>query len=99
MNTKHIALSAVLALTAFSGSAFAFGPASGEGPLFLDQPAEVSSLTRAEVRAEAGRVQPLAGNVQEDVAQVNSRFTRAEVRQQTREAAAQGIHPASGEQS
>ncbi|MFT4195189.1 DUF4148 domain-containing protein [Ottowia sp.] len=100
MNTKHIALSSVLALAAFSGSAFAFGPAAGEGPLFLDQPAQASTVSRAEVRAEAARQQPVAGEMSEAVAtQAGSGLTRAEVRAQVREAIANGSYVTSGELS
>ncbi|MFT3780239.1 MAG: DUF4148 domain-containing protein [Ottowia sp.] len=100
MNTKHIALSSVLALAAFSGSAFAAGPASGEGPLFLDQPAQASTVSRAEVRAEAARQQPVAGDLSEAVAaQAESGLTRAEVRAQVREAVAHGRYVTSGELS
>ena len=100
MNTKQIALSSVLALAAFSGSAFAATPAAGEGPLFLDQPAQASTVSRAEVRAEAVRQQPAAGESNGVVVtQGTSELTRAEVRAQVREAIANGSHVAVGELS
>lgn len=101
MNTKNIALSAVLALAAFSGSAFAAGqmPESGAGPLFLDEASAPSMVSRAQVAAAAAADQPLAGNVPEAVVTTQSQYTRAEVRAQVREAIARGYHVQSGDQS
>ncbi|MCA0324193.1 MAG: hypothetical protein LCH89_01110 [Proteobacteria bacterium] len=102
-SSKNLTLASLLALAAFSSSAWAAGPmpATGEGPLFLDQPL-VASATRAEVRAEAREHPPVHGGqpmvVDAKLPSAQSP-SRAEVRTQTRQAIAQGFHVATGEMS
>ncbi|WP_423456851.1 hypothetical protein [Ottowia sp. VDI28] len=100
MQAKNIALATVLAAV-FAGNAFAAQPAAGEGPLFLNEPATVSTLTRAEVTQQAIANLPATdANLLAAKAPVSaSKVTRAEVRQQTREALAAGYQVKSGEMS
>ena len=102
MNTKQIALSGLLALAAFSGSAFAGDamPVSGAGPLFQDQPVVASSLTRAQVQQQAILTPPASG-AQSVVVQVpgNSTLSRAQVQNDVRQAMARGYRVPSGAQS
>ncbi|HMN22319.1 MAG TPA: hypothetical protein PKA16_13125 [Ottowia sp.] len=97
-NASIAALGAALLL---SGNAFAATvmPASGEGPFFNDQPVVSSSLQRAEVRADATRHLPASDEFSNhaEVKQAASAVTRAEVRQDTRDAIAHGFRVASGE--
>ena len=87
MNAKNIALSSLVALAAFSSSAFAAGfvPESGNVPAF-SQPVMNSNLTRAEVERQAALTPPAAG--QQDTVALNQRqpfsstLTRAEVARQ-----------------
>ena len=96
-------IAATIASTAaallFAGNAFAQMPAAGEGPFFNEQPVSTSSLQRAEVRADAARHLPATGEFanQAEVQRTDSAVTRAEVRQQTREAIAHGFRPAAGD--
>ncbi|HRN76683.1 hypothetical protein [Ottowia sp.] len=95
--TKFTATFASAAALLFAGGAFAQMPAAGEGPLFLNEAAMVSS---SNVR-DAVSIQQLASGEQSGVVAVasDSAVTRAEVRQQTREAFAKGQRPAIGERS
>ncbi|MEZ5607634.1 MAG: hypothetical protein R3E52_11015 [Burkholderiaceae bacterium] len=91
---------AVAAALLLSGTAFAgtFQPASGEAP-FADQPVAASStLQRQDVRADAARHMPAAGemNAQAEPERAST-VTRAEVREATRQAIASGFRPATGE--
>ncbi|MFV0680110.1 DUF4148 domain-containing protein [Ottowia sp.] len=102
MNIKNITLSSIVALAALSGSAFAASqmPESGVGPLFLNPPAVGSTLTRAEVRAEAIQNRPAAG--EQTVAQVQGGYSdqsRAEVRAELRQAIEHGYQVPSGVQN
>jgi hypothetical protein len=74
-------------------------PTSGEGPLFLEKPAEISAVARSEVAVQATRQQPLAGNVQQETVMAKSPFSREQVRAETRKAISGGFHVASGENS
>ncbi|WP_028604378.1 hypothetical protein [Ottowia thiooxydans] len=99
MKTKNIALATLLA-TAFAGNAFAF-PVSGEGPLFQTEAVAASTTSREVVRQDAVAHFPAAG-VQNAVAAnraAPSQVTRAQVRQETREAVAHGNFAKSGEMS
>ena len=95
--TATIASTAAALLLA--GNAFAQMPAAGEGPLFLDeaQPAATQKVTRAKVSIQQVAAGEMSGVVQpaDDV----NRPTRAEVRQQTRDAIAKGQTPAVGDRS
>lgn len=95
--TKFTATIASAAALLFAGSAFAQMPAAGEGPLFLNETAVVSSNA---VRS-AVSIQQVASGEQSGVVAVanDSTVTRAEVRQATLDAFAQGIRPAIGERS
>ena len=100
MQAKTIALAAVLAAS-FAGSAFAVQPVSGEGPQFsLFQVGVVTSmLSRAEVTNQAVAMPPVAGDrpLMQYNANATSNTSRAEVRDQTREAIALGYRVKSGE--
>lgn len=100
MQTKNIAIATVLA-TALAGNAFAFQPASGEGPLFLNDTVTISTVSRDAVRKEAAANPPAAG-VNNAVAAVNaapSQVTRAAVREDVRNAMSHGYVVKSGEMS
>ena len=100
MTKFNASIAAAAAALLLSGNAFAASlqPAAGEGPFFNEQPTVSSSLQRADVRADASGHMPAAGelNAQADAVQ-GSAVTRAEVRQQTREAIAHGFRLATGE--
>jgi len=99
MQAKNIALVTLLA-AAFTGNAFAFQPASGEGPLFLNEPVMTSTLTRAEVTKQAIANPPATDAVNVFAAKApasTSQYSRAEVRKQTRDAIAQGYRVQSGD--
>ncbi|MBY4594678.1 hypothetical protein [Ottowia caeni] len=100
MQTKTIALATVLA-TALAGNAFAFQPVSGEGPLFQNDTVTVSTVSREAVRQEAAANPPAAGvnNAGAAVDQTPSKLTRAEVREDVRNAMANGYVVKSGERS
>ena len=95
--TKFTATIASAAALLFAGSAFAQMPAAGEGPLFLKETAVVSSSS---VRTPVS-IQQVASGEQSGVVTPSgeSAVTRAEVRQQTREAFANGFRPAVGNRS
>lgn len=96
MKTRF-ALIAAAALTA--GSAFAqFPAASGMGPLFQDEANFTSTTTREAVRPHTLAEFPASGDqtVTATAKTQPSSLTHAEVREQTREAIAQGHGPASG---
>lgn len=99
MQAKNFALAAVLTAV-FAGNAFAFEPASGEGPLFPSEPVAASTVSRAEVIKQAIATPPASGvgeivNAKPEAS--TSQYTRAEVRQQTRDAIANGYRVRSGE--
>lgn len=100
MQTKNIAFATVLA-TALAGNAFAFQPASGEGPLFLNDTVSTSTVSRDAVRKEAAANLPAAGvnNAGAAVSAAPSKVTRAEVREDVRNAMAHGFMVKSGERS
>ncbi len=83
-----------------SGAAFAGAvqPAAGEAPLF-NAPAQVaSSVQRSDVRLQAARQLPAAGEQSAQGTDVAaSEMSRADVRQATREAIAHGHRVATGE--
>ena len=99
MQAKNIALATVLAAV-LAGNAFAAQPVSGEGPLFQNE-VVASTLSREAVRNEAVAHLPAAGiNSAEALkTEAPSNVTRAEVRQQTRDAIAAGYQVKSGEMS
>ena len=82
--TKFASIAAAAALTAlFAGNAMAQVPASGEGPLFLNEAKAVSTVARDSVRNEAVAQRPASGVFDgQTVAQNNAGLTRAEVRAQ-----------------
>ena len=84
MTPRFASIAAVVAVSALlAGNAMAQMPASGEGPLFLDEAKGVSTLTRAEVQAQAVATPPAAGSFDgHSFAQSRSVLTRAEVRAQ-----------------
>ena len=100
MTKFNASIAAVAATVLLSGNAFAASlqPAAGEGP-FFDTPVLASSLQRQDVRADAARQMPAAGELsaRADQAQPGTVVTRAEVRAATRQALAQGFHIATGE--
>ncbi|WP_028601783.1 hypothetical protein [Ottowia thiooxydans] len=98
MQVKNIALASLFAVV-LSGNAFAAQPASGEGPLFLNEAAGVSTLTREAVRQQAIATPPAtdAYNAFAVDTSVHGDVTRAEVRETTRDAIAHGFQVKSGE--
>ncbi|MBH1963321.1 MAG: hypothetical protein I8H77_03235 [Comamonadaceae bacterium] len=101
MQVKNIAL-ATLLTAVFAGNALAAQPASGEGPLFLNEGVSTSTLSRDSVRQEAIANPPAAGAytaVAARAATSSSQFSRAQVRENTREAIAGGFRVKSGEMS
>ena len=100
MQTKNIAIATVLA-SALAGNAFAFQPATGEGPFFLDEAVSASTVSREAVR-QAAIANPPAAGVNSAVAvadQATSQVTRAQVREDVRNAMAHGYVVKSGEMS
>lgn len=99
MQTKHIALATLLA-TAFAGSAFAF-PASGEGPLFQNDDAAATMVSRQAVRQDAISSPPVAGFSSDFgmTGDMHGSLSRAQVRQETRDAITHGYLVKSGEMS
>ena len=93
MTNRFATIAAAAALSAlFAGNAMAQMPASGEGPLFLDEAKAVSTVSRDSVQQQAAAQHPASGVFDgTTVAKSNTGLTREAVRQQ---AIAQ--HPASG---
>ena len=103
MQAKKIALATLMSV-AFAGSAFAAQPAAGEGPLFLEDAVAQSTVSRAEVMKQAIANPPSADAPNVFAAKANisapeAKYTRADVRKQTREAIAGGFMVKSGEMS
>ncbi|WP_028605176.1 hypothetical protein [Ottowia thiooxydans] len=98
MQVKTIALASLFSVV-LAGNAFAAQPASGEGPLFLNEAQAVSTLTREAVRQQAIATPPATDgyNAFAIDTSAHSDVTRAAVRQSTREAIAHGFHVKSGE--
>lgn len=96
-------IAATIASTAaallFAGNAFAQVPAAGEGPLFLNE-APIAAISDSHSDSSVS-IQQVASGEQSGVVSVSSdsAVTRADVRQQTREAFAKGQRPAIGERS
>lgn len=103
MIRKNFAFASIAAALLVSGTAFAadLQPAAGEGPFFQPEAVATSQLKRADVAAQAVAQAPLAGDLPlaQATVTVTSDLSRAQVRETTREAIAQGFHPASGELS
>ena len=95
MSKLNITVPAVVASLLFAGSAMAASlqPAAGEAP-FFDAPVVTSNVSRADVAAQAAAHTPAAGEMSTtaDMAQPESVFTRAQVREDTAEAAAELGH-------
>lgn len=93
-----LATTTAFLLLAGNAAAAPLQPAAGEGP-FFDQPVQAAStLQRAEVRADAARQLPAAGELSAQATPLQaSSATRAEVRAATRDAMAHGFRVASGE--
>lgn len=105
MSKLNIAVPAAIVGLVFAGTAAAASlqPAAGEAPFFNEPVTTVSSVSRADVAAQVAGHLPAAGE-QAATASVNedaSMLTRAQVRQQTADAAADigGFPAASGIQS
>ena len=95
LNTTLAAAALLLSGTAFAGS---LQPYAGESPFAGQDVVLASSLQRQDVRADAARQLPAAGELSAQATpEPASSVTRAEVRAATRQALAQGFHPASGE--
>ncbi len=99
MQIKNIALASVLA-AAFAGNAFAIQPAAGEAPFFQNETV-TSNVSRDAVRQAAIANPPAAGanNAVSVADQASSTLTRAEVREDVRNAMAHGYTVKSGERS
>ncbi len=93
MTTRFATIAAAAALSAlFAGNAMAQMPASGEGPLFLNEAKSVSTVARDSVRQEAVAQRPASGVFDgSTVAQSNAGLSREAVRQE-----AIAYRPASG---
>ena len=98
--TKIAATIASTAALLFAGNAFAQMPAAGEGPFFQNE-ARIAATSDSPSRAKVSIQQVASGEMSGVVAATNdaSQPTRAEVRQQTRDAFAKGQRPAIGERS
>ena len=98
--TKFTAtIASAAAALLLSGTAFA-APVAGEGPFFNDAPIAASTLQRQDVRMAVAGHLPASGEMSAQAApQQASGVTRAEVRQDTREAIAHGFVVKSGELS
>ena len=95
VQTTLVAAALLLSGTAFAG---AVQPAAGEAPFFSAPVAVASSVQRQDVRADAARHLPAAGEMNAQVAPAAaSTVTRAQVREATRDAIAHGYRPATGE--
>lgn len=94
MQTKHIAL-ATLLVTTFAGNAFAF-PASGEAPLFQNEPTGISTLSRQAVHQEAIASPPAVSSDFGKSGDPHSSLSRSEVRQETLDAISHGYRVKSG---
>lgn len=93
-----VAASAAFLMLSGNALAGSLQPAAGEGPFFDAPVVAGSTLQRAEVRADAARHLPVAGELSAQAAPVPaSDVTRAEVRAATREAIAHGFRVATGE--
>lgn len=93
-----LATSAAFLMLASNAFAAAPQPAAGEGPFFDGPAAAASTVDRAEVRADAARHLPAAGELSAHAeATAASSTTRAQVRAATRKAIAHGFRVASGE--
>ncbi len=94
-NASIAAAALLLSGTAFAG---AVQPAAGEAPFFSAPVAVASSVQRQDVRADAARHLPAAGEMNAQVAPAAaSTVTRAQVREATRDAMAHGYRVAAGE--
>ena len=84
MSQRFASIATAAALAAlFAGNAMAQMPASGEGPLFLNEAKAVSTVARDSVRNEAVVQRPASGAFDgQTVAQSNAGLSRAEVRAQ-----------------
>ncbi len=97
---KKLNASIAAAVLLLSGSAFAgsLQPAAGEAPFAGQAVVLNSSLQRQDVRADAARQLPAAGEMSAQATpEPTSTVTRAEVREATRQALANGFHLAVGE--
>lgn len=84
MSKRFASVAAAAALSAlFAGNAMAQLPASGEGPLFLDEAKAVSSVSRDSVRQQAVAQHPASGAFDgTTVAKSNAGLSREAVRQE-----------------
>lgn len=100
MTKFNASIAAVAAALLLSGNAFAASlqPAAGEGPLFNETALAASSVQRQDVRADAARQLPAAGEQSAQAAPAAaSDMSRADVRAATRDAIGHGHRVASGE--
>ena len=103
MTKFNASIAAVSAALLLSGQAFAgsLQPAAGEAPFADTAPVLASNVQRAEVRADAARQLPAAGEMSAQAEPAEQPTTavasRAQVRAETREALANGYHIATGE--
>lgn len=100
MTKFNASIAAISAALLLSGNAFAASlqPAAGEGPFFNDAPVVASTVSRAEVRADAARQLPASGELSAQAApEAPSMLSRAQVRADTLDAINHGFYPAAGE--
>ena len=100
MTKFNASIAAAAAAVLLSGNAFAASlqPAAGEGPFFNETALAASSVQRQDVRADAVRHLPAAGELSAQAAPAApTAMSRAEVRAATREAIARGYRVAVGE--
>lgn len=84
MSKRFASIAVATALSAlFAGNAMAQMPASGEGPLFLNEAKAVSTVSRDSVRQQAAAQHPASGAFDgTTVAKSNAGLTREAVRQE-----------------
>lgn len=100
MTQFHLLASAVGASLLLSANAFAgsLHPAAGEAPFFNAPATAMSTLQRAQVQAHATFRRPATGEMNaQAAAQPVSTLTRAAVRNDLRQAVANGYRVAAGE--
>ncbi len=101
MNKFTTTLASAAAALLLAGNAMAQMPAAGEAP-FADSQVRASTTAKTDVARTPVSITQVATGEMSGVVQLANdvnRPSRAEVRQQTREAIAHGIRPSTGERS
>ncbi|MDO5692007.1 MAG: hypothetical protein Q4G70_05955 [Pseudomonadota bacterium] len=97
MTKFNAPIASAAAALLFAGNAFAQMPAAGEGPLFQSE-ARIAASANNDVHSKVSIQQVASGEMSGVVTVANdvNSPTRADVRQQTRDAIAKGDRPAIG---